>query len=224
MSSDERVIQLLEQVSSKLDHLEGRISKIENQIQSEVLNTFSIAVDSFDDYCSSTDNRRRQMSEKAQSVADMVQKLTTSDTLETIELMLDKAPQLAQAVEQLEALPQIVSVATDSFDELFRFAQSNGLNISDFGNNFSIFAVKLLTLFEEGNLNKLLDSGILDGQAIDTVGAMGKSLSSSTGEVKKVGALGMLMAIFNSDVQRAAGFLISFAQTFGKNLETKKLN
>lgn len=224
MSNDQRVIQLLEQVSAKLDNLENRISKIENQVQTEVFNTFSIAVDSFDDYCGSTDNRRREMSSKAQSVADMVQTLTSNNTLETIEMMLEKAPQLAQAVEQLEALPQIVSVATDSFDELFRYAQKNGLNIAEFGNNFSAFAVKLLTLFEEGNLNKLLDSGILDGQAIDTVGAMGKSLSTSTGEVKKVGALGMLTAIFNSDVQRAAGFLIGFAQTFGKNLDNKKLN
>lgn len=224
MSNDQRVIQLLEQVSSKLDNLDNRISRLENQVQSEVFNTFSIALDSFDEYCGSSDNRRREMSSKAQAVADMLQTLTSNNTLETLEVMLEKAPKLVEAVEQMEALPQIVSVATDSFDELFRFAQKNGLNISDFGENFSSFALKLLTLFEEGNLNKLLESGVLDTQAIETVGAMGKSLSSSTGAPKKVGAFGILTAIFNSDVQKAAGFLVGFAETFGKNLEDKKIN
>lgn len=223
MDKEDKIIALLEQVSSKLDHLDLRVSDLENKYQSEILNTFSIAADSFDEYCLSSDQQRRELSGKTETVVQMLHTLTTSDTLETLELILEKAPKLAEAVEQLESIPQMVSIAADSFDELFRHAEENGLNLSEFGSNFSSFAIKLLNLFEDGNFNQLLESGVLDKEAIETVGTIGESLSTIAGKTQKMGPFALSATLFNSDFQRAAGFIVAFAETFGSKIKTKKI-
>lgn len=216
MKENEQVLKLLNKISTQLDQLENRVNKIEDRFQGELSNTLSIAVDSFDDYCGHSDEKRRDLSDKVEIVKKMTHTLSQTNTLETLELLIEKAPQLTEAIEQLESLPEMISVATDSFDELFKYAQNNGLDVSNFAGNFSLFALKLLTLFEEGNLNKLLDSGILDRKAIETVGAMGRSLSQA--ESRKVGPMSVLSALFNPNVQIATGFLINFAEEFGKGL------
>jgi hypothetical protein len=218
----DKVLEMLERIESRLDKIENRIDEIENFAKTDGLNAMAIFTDSFDEYCAPNDQARRSMAERIDHVVGIMDKLTQTDAINTMEMMLEKAPEMAKAIEQMEAIPHAMSIFADSFDEFFRYAQTHGLDISDFGENFSKFSIKMLGLFESGNFNALLESGIIEAEAVSTVGAMGKSLADSTKEIKGVGPFGMMAAAFNPDVQRAAGFLIGFAKNFGNNLEKKQ--
>lgn len=64
-----------------------------------------------------------------------------------------------------------------------------------------------------------MESGILDPSAIKTVGALGKSMATS-GKLKSSAGPGKALAsLFDHDVQRALGFLLTFATHFGRTLE-----
>jgi uncharacterized protein YjgD (DUF1641 family) len=214
----DKILEALERIEGRLDKIENRIDAIENFAKVDGLNTLSILTDSIDEYCAPNDQARRNMAERLEHVVHIIDQLTQTNAINTLELLIEKAPQLSAAIEQLEALPQVMSIFADSFDEFFRYAQTHGLDVTGFSENFSKFSVKMLTLFESGNFNKLLDSGIVDPEAIVTVGAMGESLAHSTKKVGPIGPVGIVKALFDPEVQKAAGFLVDFAKHFGNSL------
>lgn len=217
----DKILEALERIEGRLDKIENRIDAIENftsVAKMDGLNTLSILADSFDEYCAPNDQARRDMANRIEHVVHIIDKLTQSNAINTLELLIEKSPELASAIEQLEALPQVMSIFADSFDEFFRYAKDNGLDVTSFSENFSKFSVKMLTLFESESFNKLLDSGIVDPKAVVTVGAMGESLAHTTKDVRPIGPIGVLAAMFDPEVQKATGFLVDFAKHFGNSL------
>lgn len=218
----DKMLEALERIESRLSKIEGRIDAIESFAKTDGLNTLSILTDSFDEYCAPNDQARRSMADRLEHITRILDHITKSDAINTIEMLIEKAPAISSAIEQMEALPHVMSIFADSFDEFFKYAQTHGLDITSFSENFSKFSVKMLTLFESGNFNKLLDSGIVDPEAIVTVGAMGESLAHSTKRIKPVGPLGVMAAMFDPEVQKATGFLIDFAKHFGNSLNKQE--
>jgi uncharacterized protein YjgD (DUF1641 family) len=68
-------------------------------------------------------------------------------------------------------------------------------------------------------LEALLNSGVLDPAALSLIGEFGRALvETASAPSRKVGAMGLLSALGDPDVQRAVGFLVTFAQRFGARL------
>ena len=71
----------------------------------------------------------------------------------------------------------------------------------------------------------LVDSGMLDEDAVETIGRIGRQaidsyLKASKQPVQHVGGLwGVIRASKDPDVQKSIGFAFAFAKEFGKNLK-----
>jgi len=81
----------------------------------------------------------------------------------------------------------------------------------------------LSEVFRTDEFRALLDSGVLDPEALQVIGGLGTALVESQkeatrGETPKRGMFGLLGALRDPDVQHAVGFLTSFAKRFGRQL------
>jgi uncharacterized protein YjgD (DUF1641 family) len=68
-------------------------------------------------------------------------------------------------------------------------------------------------------LNALLNSGVLAPGTLAIVGELGHALTDTAAAPPvDVGPVGLLKALGQPDVQRALGFLVTFAERFGRRL------
>ena len=64
-----------------------------------------------------------------------------------------------------------------------------------------------------------MESGILDPQAVASVGTVGRALiASQQHPPQSVGLFGLLSAMRDPNMQRALGFLATFGAEFGKQI------
>jgi len=66
---------------------------------------------------------------------------------------------------------------------------------------------------------------VLDPEALEAVGSLGSALvdtqkEAQRGDTPSQGVFGLLGALRDSDVQRAVGFITTFAKKFGRNLRS----
>jgi uncharacterized protein YjgD (DUF1641 family) len=68
-------------------------------------------------------------------------------------------------------------------------------------------------------LDALLNSGVLAPGTLRVVGELGRALTETAdAPPTTAGPIGLLRAIGQPDVQRALGFLVTFAERFGRRL------
>ncbi|TNF01564.1 MAG: DUF1641 domain-containing protein [Deltaproteobacteria bacterium] len=100
---------------------------------------------------------------------------------------------------------------------------AKGFEIEEFSNQLKKLSLLLINAFESGAFTNLLDSGILDPRAIETVGAVGRSMAvSSEARKVEVGPFRVLTSLMDRDIQRALGFFLTFATHFGRTLSEQK--
>jgi len=220
--SDKNILEFLERIDQKLDRLEGRVNQLETVVSTELTNGFSIFSDSIDQYFNpSLDSGRKNLANMDRAMT-ILKKLGDEKTISSVEIMIDNLSGLSQMVNQLKQAEDIISILADSFDGFFAYAMKEGLDIESFSKNLKKFSFMMLNAFESGALTDLMESGILDPAAIKTVGALGKSMATS-GKFKNGAGPGKAMAaLFDQDIQRALGFLLTFATHFGRSLDEPK--
>ena len=158
--------------------------------------------------------------EKVQKLMDLLQ---DKDTLDAIVTLTESLKDLGPLVEKVKLLEDGVSIFADSFDEISAQAMAKGFEIEDFSNQLKKLSLLLINAFESGAFTNLLDSGILDPRAIETVGAVGRSMAvSSEARRVEVGPFRVLTSLMDRDIQRALGFLLTFATHFGRTLSEQK--
>lgn len=217
--SDKNVLELLERIDQKLDRLEGRVNQIEALASTELMNGFSIFGDSIDEHFNpSLESGRKNLANMDRAMT-ILKKLGDEKTISSVEVMIDNLSGLSNMINQLKQAEDVISILADSFDGFFAYAMKEGLDIEDFSRNLKKFSFMMLNAFESGALTDLMESGILDPSAIKTVGALGKSMATS-GKFKNTAGPGKaIAALFDHDVQRALGFLLTFATHFGRSLD-----
>jgi uncharacterized protein YjgD (DUF1641 family) len=68
-------------------------------------------------------------------------------------------------------------------------------------------------------LDALLKSGVLEPGALQMIGELGRALTeTAAAPPATTGVVGLLKALGQPDVQRALGFLVTFAERFGRRL------
>jgi hypothetical protein len=135
----------------------------------------------------------------------------------------DTALMTPGALQALEAeAPALAAILIDSFDDVMRDAAERGIDVERGLLNGAEAALRFGATMDAEKvkaLEALLNSGVLAPSTLRVIGEMGRAVTDTAATAPTaVGALGLLRALGDPDVQRALGFLITFAQRFGSRL------
>ena len=152
--------------------------------------------------------------------------MSADAALQTIEQRTRAIAEVAEALRPLIALaqqaPAFVAVMMDSFDEAMRTANDNGIDVERGLLNGAEAALRFGATMDAEKvreLDALLKSGVLAPGTLRIIGELGRALTeTAAAPPSTAGALGLLKALGQPDVQRALGFLVTFAERFGRRL------
>ena len=151
---------------------------------------------------------------------------SVTTTLQTIEERTRAVSEVTDRLRPLIALaeqaPAFVAVLMDSFDEAMRTASDNGIDVERGLLNGAEAALRFGATMDADKvreLDALLKSGVLAPSTLRIIGELGRALTeTAAAPPATAGALGLLKALGQPDVQRALGFLVTFAERFGRRL------
>jgi uncharacterized protein DUF1641 len=147
-------------------------------------------------------------------------------TLQAIEQRTRAIAEVAEGLRPLMAFaqqaPAFVAILMDSFDEAMRTANDNGIDVERGLLNGAEAALRFGATMDAEKvreLDALLKSGVLAPSTLRIVGELGRALTeTAAAPPATAGVLGLLKALGQPDVQRALGFLVTFAERFGRRL------
>jgi hypothetical protein len=162
----------------------------------------------------------------AEPSMDTEDKVSADATLQTIEQRTRAIVDVAEGLRPLMAIaqqaPAFVAVLIDSFDEAMRTANDNGIDVERGLLNGAEAALRFGATMDAEKvreLDALLKSGVLAPGTLQIIGEFGRALTeTAAAPPSTAGALGLLKALGQPDVQRALGFLVTFAERFGRRL------
>ena len=129
---------------------------------------------------------------------------------------------LRPLVELAQQAPAFVAVMLDSFDEAVRTAGDNGIDVERGLLNGAEAALRFgatLDADKVRDLDALLTSGVLAPGTLRIIGELAHALTeTAAAPPATAGVLGLLKALGQPDVKRALGFLVTFAERFGRRL------
>ena len=157
---------------------------------------------------------------------DTQEKVPATVTLQTIEQRTRAIAEVAEGLRPLMASaqqgPALVAVLMDSFDEAMRTANDKGIDVERGLLNGAEAALRFGATMDAEKvreLDALLKSGILAPSTLRIIGELGRALTeTAAAPPATAGVLGLVKALGQPDVQRALGFLVTFAERFGRRL------
>lgn len=162
--------------------------------------------------------------------ADMVAQATASSVAGTVDdRLLAVIERLDRRVAQLEAalsglergtaqIPAIVATTVDVLDGVVARLAARGVDVDDRLRAVLQAADHLTSPRALDALASVLASDIMAHQTTEVIGRMGRAIVTAEHEARPVGAWGLLRALRDPEIQRAAGFLIAMARRFGEEL------
>lgn len=216
--SDQATIELLQRIDARLERLENKV----NETPEMAMNGFSIFADSIDEKFNPATQEGLNNLDKVQKLQTLLEELTRDDTLDAFVQLTASLKAITPLLENLQQIENVASIAVDSMDEVFGIAMEKDLKVDEFLANLKKLTFALIDAFESGAFSDLLESGILDPHAIETVGALGRSMAVSNKVKQSAGPVSLIAALLNKDVQRALGFSLNFAAHFGRTLDERK--
>jgi uncharacterized protein YjgD (DUF1641 family) len=184
-----------------------------------------VTADSIDDALTRAAERGVVPDERAREGLMLLEKLTEPDTAAALGALLDRADHLEQLSALAEEAPTAIATVVDVLDaEYARLAKQGQDPERALRQAFGALG-QLGSLFQSKEFDALLESGVLDPEALRTVGSLGAALvetqkEANRGETPQRGFFGLLGALRDPDVQHAIGFLTTFAKRFGQNLRS----
>ena len=150
-------------------------------------------------------------------------------TLLTIDERTRAIVEVAEGLRPLIALaqqaPAFIAIMMDSFDESMRTAYGKGIDVERGLLNGAEAALRFgatMDVERVRELDALLKSGVLEPSTLRVVGELGRALTETAAAPPATpGVLGLLKALGQPDVQRALGFLVTFAERFGRRLRER---
>jgi hypothetical protein len=144
--------------------------------------------------------------------------------LETLQRLERRVEHLDDAVRRLEGataqIPAVVATVTDIVDGLIARLAARGIDVDDRMRALLRAADHLTSPRALDALASVLSSEILAHQTTEVIGRVGRAIVTAEHEARPVGAWGLVRALRDPEIQRAAGFLIAMARRFGEELES----
>ena len=147
-------------------------------------------------------------------------------TLQTLEQRTRAIAEVAEGLRPLMALaqqaPAFVAILMDSFDEAMRTANDKGIDVERGLLNGAEAALRFGATMDAEKvreLDALLKSGVFAPGTLRIIAVLGRALTeTAAAPPATAGLVGVLKALGQPDVQRALGFLVTFAERFGRRL------
>jgi hypothetical protein len=153
-------------------------------------------------------------------------KVSAGATLQTIEQRTRAIEEVVEGLRPLIAFaqqaPAFAAILMDSFDEAVRAANDNGIDVERgllHGAEAALRFGATMDAEKVRDLDALLKSGVLAPGALRIISEFGRALTeTAAAPPATAGVLGLLKALGQPEVQRALGFLVTFAERFGRRL------
>ncbi len=205
-------------IQSSLHDIEARLERLERALQplEGLAHQAPAMVATVGDITDEWAKRLGDMEARVSALTQLVERLTRPQTIQTLGHLVDLA----------EDAPNLVATMGDVLDETMADAAAQGLELTHVADDAKRLLFGLLKLTTSKELRALLDSGMLDPKALQTLGMAAQAVAAASDhEPPKVGMFGALKALRGDDTQRALGFLLDVAVGFGRALkrETKRL-
>lgn len=147
---------------------------------------------------------------------------TEARTLEALERLERRLGHIEAAVARLEGataqIPAVVATTVDVIDGLVERLAARGVNVDERMRALLQAADYLTSPRALDALASVLASDLMAHQTTEVVGRMGRAIVAAEHQAQPVGAWGLLRALRDPEIQRAAGFLIAMARRFGAEL------
>jgi hypothetical protein len=144
--------------------------------------------------------------------------------LETLQRLERRVEHLDGAIRRLEGttaqVPAVVATVTDIVDGVVERLAARGIDVDERLHALVRAADHLTSPRALDALASVLSSEILAHQTTEVVGRIGRAIVAAEHEARPVGVWGLLGALRDPEIQRAAGFLIAMARRFGEELES----
>lgn len=200
--------QALNRLLDRLDTIEEAVAKLDVALtQGPAM--LAMMTDMADDVYRQAEDEGVNLDERLQLMLQLTERLTTPRTVEVLTQLMDRMDELEQLIELADQAPGFAAMMVDTFDSLHQRAV-------EAGHDPERLARRSLTA-----LTTLLESGVLDPEAIEIVGKAGDALVDCRcqEETPEVGLFGLLGAMRDPDTRRALGFLTEFGKRFGQKLD-----
>jgi hypothetical protein len=146
---------------------------------------------------------------------------TTDELLRRVLERLDQMDARMTAFEGLaQSVPGTLAMGVDTFDELARTLQDRGTSIGQIAGNAALALSRLGTLLESREFVTLMNSGVLDPNAVAVVGRAGSALTHATTEgAERIGVFALLRELNDPGVRNGIAFGLNVLRAFGAGLD-----
>ncbi len=169
----------------------------------------AMAADAMDDAYRQAAERGIDIDARLRAGLEIAEKLTSPEMLANLNSLVTMANQG----------PGLMAMTVDIVDDAYAQAVQYGVDPENLVRQAIMVTTRLAELLESGEINNLLDSGVIDPEAVGVVSSAANALVESRSKTTEpVGLIGLMKAMRDPDLQYALGFLVSFGKHFGKNL------
>ncbi len=196
--------EILALILARLERMEQRLDRYETLLQ-QGLPLAGVVTDTIDGWMDRLRASGIDIDERTKATLHLLAELTAPHSIQALNTLLDTLPSLGALVRQA---PGVLAMMVDTSDELVMRLREEGIDIEHLGRR-SLKAAKAL-----------VDSNVLEDSAIAVISNAAQSLADSACASRPVSAFGLLRAMGDPDVQRALGFFLAFAKSFGSRCQT----
>ncbi len=215
--------EVLDRIATSLAAIERRLGEVERRLDGVVATASPVigtAVDAFDAQVADLAARGIDVDVHVRGALALSRAVTAPDVVAVVQRLLGRLDALDAATAALAQGPALAGTLVDTVDHLVARLADAGIDVDARLRALLIAAERLTRTDTLDAVGALLDSGLFGADAVAVLGKVGAAVADAGGRAPtQVGAFGMLRALRDPDVQRAAGFLIQVARGLGKQLD-----
>jgi hypothetical protein len=217
LSSDQgQITELLTQLLARMERIEQKLESVE-QVVEQAPGLVATAADVFDGLYHDASAHGINADERLKLGLLALERLTTPDNLRAISGLSAQLSTLNMLAQQA---PGFAAMTVDMVDELYAAIGQQGVDLEATAKQGLVAFRNFVTLLQSNEVKALLDSGMLDPQTLQVMGAAANALVCTQREPRRAGPLELARALFDRNIQRTLGFALGFAERFGRNLPT----
>ncbi|MCA9545861.1 MAG: DUF1641 domain-containing protein [Myxococcales bacterium] len=212
-------VEALGRIVDRLEALEPLIGALE-----QLPGMAAMAVDFFDELSRGAQAAGIDLDARLKGLQALILELTRPECMAAVRSLLPILPQLQPLAKHAEALPGLVAMGVDVFDDWLRNQMCCGFDPEQMLQNMLTIGSRLTALLDSAEFRTLMDSEILSPRAVRVVGQAARALAaepSAQDEARKLGLFGLLRALRDPDMQRSLGFAVRFARGFGRQIDDR---
>ena len=191
-------------ILDRLERMEQRFDHYEALVQ-QTLPMVGMMTDTVDGWMHDLTRSGIDIDERTKETLRLLAELTAPQSMETLHTLVEMLPTLGALVRQA---PGAIAAMVDTGDELVMRLREAGIDIEHLGRR-GLHAAKAL-----------IDSNVLEDAAVAVISNAAQSLEESACTARPTSLFGMIRAMGDPDVQRALGFFLAFAKSFGSRCKT----